>query len=248
MTSVRQEPRTRITRGSTVSETANPMSGVGTMANPACCGSHGEGLLEIEGQEHERGRSGGSAEQGEAHARPQGPRTEELEGHERVRGAALEDDECHEEQGSRGKAGNDGRRGPSAVGDGEGTVDERDDGPSDGCRTSSVEATRVLMGPSSNTCEARATAATETGTVTRNTEDQPKEPTSSPPDMTPVAPPRVDAAPQALTALARCGPGKVSSRSDIAAGLRAAAPAPWTRRPATSSPWLPAQLPSGCRR
>ena len=37
-----------------------------------------------------------------------------------------------------------------------------------------------------------------------------------------------------LMARARAGPGKVSRSSDIAAGLSAAAPAPWMMRPATS--------------
>ena len=43
--------------------------------------------------------------------------------------------------------------------------------------------------------------------MTRNTDDQPREPASSPRDTTPVAPPSVEAAPQMLMARARC-PGE----------------------------------------
>ena len=52
--------------------------------------------------------------------------------------------------------------------------------------------------------------------------------------MTPVAPPSAEAAPQMLMAARAFGPGKVSRSSDMAAGLSAAAPAPWMMRPATS--------------
>ena len=40
-----------------------------------------------------------------------------------------------------------------------------------------------------------------------------------------------------LMALARARPGKASMSSDMAAGLSAAAPTPWTTRPANSVPW-----------
>ncbi len=74
--------------------------------------------------------------------------------------------------------------------------------------------------------------------MTRKTEDQPNEPARSPPRKTPVAPPTADAAPQMLIALARACPGKVTSSSDMAAGLRAAAPVPWMIRPAYEHPFV----------
>ena len=93
---------------------------------------------------------------------------------------------------------------------------------------------RVPVEVSSSTRRARTMEARENGTVTRNTADQPNVPVRMPPRKTPVAPPTAEAAPQALIALARAGPGKVSRSSDMAAGLSEAAPAPWMMRPATS--------------
>ena len=65
---------------------------------------------------------------------------------------------------------------------------------------------RTPREPSGSTRRAIATPATETGTVTRNTDDHPKAPTRTPPAITPAAPPSAEAAPQMLIAFARCSP------------------------------------------
>ena len=53
-------------------------------------GSHVQGLLQVEGDEHEGGGAGGSAEDGEGDAGAQDPGPEQLERHQRVGGAALD--------------------------------------------------------------------------------------------------------------------------------------------------------------
>ena len=75
-----------------------PREGGGDHGQPCLLGGHGEGLLEVESDEHERGRPGGAAEEGEADAGAQDPGPEEVEGHERVRGAAFDDHEGADEQ------------------------------------------------------------------------------------------------------------------------------------------------------
>ena len=110
------------------------------------------------------------------------PGPEELEGHQRVGGAALERPRRPPGAG-RSRRGWPGRTGrsirsratPRAAWTRAMTAPVMVAAPRQSNRR------RGPRAPSSSTCRARRTAATETGTVTRKTEDQPKVPASRPP-------------------------------------------------------------------
>ena len=109
---------------------------------------------------------------------------------------------------------------------------------------------RVPVARSSSTRRARTTEATDTGTVTRNTDDQPNEPARSPPTKTPVAPPTAEAAPQMLIALARACSGEGQHEQRHGSGAeRGGAGALDDRGPPTSIPSFAAaaasRVPSG---
>jgi len=75
---------------------------------------------------------------------------------------------------------------------------------------------------------------TETGTVTRKTDDQRKVPARTPPGKMPVVPPSPEAAPPDAPGSGPRWTGRVSRTSEIAAGLSAAASAAWMMWPAMS--------------
>src|SRR5439155_671952 len=82
-----------------------------------------------------------------------------------------------------------------------------------------------------------ASAATTraTGTLTKNTQRQPRELTSTPPRSRPAAAPSPSIAAKTPTARLRAAPaGKVETISDSAVACANAAAAPWRTRPATS--------------
>ena len=101
-------------------------------------------------------------------------------------------------------------RSTTVVGGAERAVDEGDDGAGDGGGAGGVEPAPGRRGRSSSrTRRARTMAATETGTVTRNTDDQPKVPARSPPARTRRSLRRGPRRrPRALIARARARPGK----------------------------------------
>ena len=76
-----------------------------------------------------------------------------------------------------------------------------------------------------------------TGRLTKKIHRQDSQVVSIPPASTPIAPPAPLTAPNAPSALVRCGPsGKIARISDSAAGAIIAAPRPSTARAATSKP------------
>ena len=77
---------------------------------------------------------------------------------------------------------------------------------------------------------ARAPATTPTGTLTRKTHSQLSQVVSMPPRRTPAAAPPLPIAPHAARAVARWPPEYVVAMIDSAAGVRSAAPSPWTAR------------------
>ena len=211
--------------------------GGGDHGQPGLLGGHGEGLLEVEGDQDERGGSGGATEDGEGDAGAQGSGPEELEGHERVGGAAF-DGRRRPRAGRRRRRGWPGRAGRSMprLGDAQGAVDQGDDCAGDGRGAAPVE-------PAAGAARAlreHVPGEDDGGDRDGHGDEEDRGPAEGAGEQ--AAEPRRRWLRRALRRRPRCswrglaaGPGKVSRSSDIAAGLSAAAPAPWTMRPATSS-------------
>lgn len=149
---------------------------------------HGNDLLEVERDQDQRRGPRGTVEQRDDRARAEQARREELERDQRVGGATFDGDESHHQDQRDGEETGNPRGGPGVVDRVDGTVHQGDHRAGD---NGSRRPSRPYAGPPGASCASSwipsVTAASDTGTVTRNTARQPMMPASTPPQTTPVA-------------------------------------------------------------